>query len=98
MQSKQMGTTATETMTGVAPATTQNRWTRSEARWKDVIRPYTREEVERLRGSVNWGPGDQVTFLATGAETNGAFFLCDSEDQFENAEGDRGMVMVVFTL
>jgi len=93
-----MGTTATETMTGVAPATTQNRWTRSEARWKDVIRPYTREEVERLRGSVNWGPGDQVTFLATGAETNGAFFLCDSEDQFEKAEGDRGMVMVVFTL
>ena len=34
------------------PATTQNRWTRSEARWKDTIRPYTKQEVERLRGTV----------------------------------------------
>ena len=38
---KQMSTTATETMTGVAPPATQNRWTRPEARWKDVIRPYS---------------------------------------------------------
>jgi len=43
---------ARETMPGVAPATTQNRWIRSEARWKDVIRPYTKQEVERLRGTV----------------------------------------------
>src|SRR5215468_3307312 len=47
-----MSTAATETMTEVAPSPTQNRWTRSEARWKDVIRPYTKEEVERLRGTV----------------------------------------------
>src|SRR6202043_131294 len=46
-----MSTTATETMTGVAPVI-QSRWTRPEARWKDVIRPYTKEEVERLRGTV----------------------------------------------
>src|SRR3974377_266464 len=59
-----MGITATETMTGVAPATTQNRWTRSEARWKDVIRPYTREEVERLRGSVKI----EYTLVRLGAE------------------------------
>src|SRR6516164_5199974 len=64
IQSKQMGTTATETMTGAASATTQNRWTRSGARWKDVIRPYTREEVERLRGTVRI----EYTLARLGAE------------------------------
>ena len=59
-----MGTTATETMTRVAPATTQNRWTRSEARWKEVIRPYTKEEVERLRGTVKI----EYTLARLGAE------------------------------
>src|SRR3974390_2433591 len=59
-----MGTTATETMTGVAPATTQNRWIRSEARWKDAIRPYTKEEVERLRGTVKI----EYTLARLGAE------------------------------
>src|SRR5215471_12012287 len=47
-----MSTTAIETKTEVVPFPRRNRWTRSEARWKDVIRPYTREEVERLRGTV----------------------------------------------
>jgi isocitrate lyase len=47
-----MSISATETMTGVAPAATQNRWIRPGVRWKDVIRPYTKEEVERLRGTV----------------------------------------------
>src|SRR5215467_11615076 len=47
-----MSTTAIETMSEVVPFPRRNRWTRSEARWKDVIRPYTREEVERLRGTV----------------------------------------------
>ena len=59
-----MGTTATETMTRIAPATTQNRWTRSEARWKEVIRPYTKEEVERLRGTVKI----EYTLARLGAE------------------------------
>jgi isocitrate lyase len=47
-----MSKTAKQMMTGIAPLTTQNRWIRSEARWKDVVRPYTKEEVERLRGTV----------------------------------------------
>src|SRR6201986_3529720 len=59
-----MTTTATQTMTGVAPSTTQNRWTRSEARWRDVIRPYTREEVERLQGTVKI----EYTLARLGAE------------------------------
>src|SRR6202049_864959 len=59
-----MSTTATETMTGVAPPAIQNRWTRPEARWKDVIRPYTKEEVERLRGTVKI----EYTLARLGAE------------------------------
>src|ERR1700692_1065441 len=59
-----MSTTATETMTGGAPPAIQNRWTRPEARWKDVIRPYTKEEVERLRGTVKI----EYTFARLGAE------------------------------
>ena len=35
------------------------------------------KHVPKGTGAVYWGPGDQVTFLATGAETNGAFFLCE---------------------
>src|ERR1700686_2918979 len=59
-----MSTTATETMTGVAPPAIQNRWTRPGARWKDVIRPYTKEEVERLRGTVKI----EYTLARLGAE------------------------------
>jgi isocitrate lyase len=59
-----MGTTATETTTGVAPAATQNRWMRSEPRWKEVIRPYTKEKVERLRGTVKI----EYTLARLGAE------------------------------
>ena len=29
-------------------------------------------------GPVFWGPGDMYTFLATGAETNGAYFVMES--------------------
>src|SRR6516225_1064946 len=47
-----MSTTAIETMSEVVPPANRNRRTMSEARWKDVIRPYTKEEVERLRGTV----------------------------------------------
>ena len=47
-----MSITATEVMTGVTPLANQSRWTRSGARWTGVIRPYSREEVERLRGTV----------------------------------------------
>jgi len=51
-------------MIGVAPPAIQNRWTRPEARWKDVIRPYTKEEVERLRGTVKI----EYTLARRGAE------------------------------
>jgi isocitrate lyase len=33
-------------------STTQNKWSRLEARWHGVVRPYTNEQVERLRGTV----------------------------------------------
>src|ERR1700694_2080160 len=59
-----MSSTATETMTGVAPPATRNRWIRPEARWKNVIRPYTKEEVERLRGAVKI----EYTLARLGAE------------------------------
>src|SRR6516165_5087193 len=59
-----MSTTAIETMSEVVPPANRNRWTRSEARWKDVIRPYTREEVERLRGTVRI----EYTLARLGAE------------------------------
>ena len=47
-----MSTTAAEMRTGVSRPASLNQRTTSEARWKDVIRPYTEEEVERLRGTV----------------------------------------------
>src|SRR6202522_1654273 len=59
-----MSITATETMTGVAPPATQNRWFRPEARWKNVIRPYSQQEVERLRGTVKI----EYTLARLGAE------------------------------
>src|ERR1700736_1123229 len=59
-----MSSTATETITGVAPPGTQNRWIRTEARWKDVIRPYSQEEVERLRGTIKI----EYTLARLGAE------------------------------
>src|SRR6202043_3582496 len=59
-----MSITATETMTGAAPPATQNRWLRPEARWKDVIRPYSEEEVERLRGTIKI----EFTLARLGAE------------------------------
>src|SRR6201987_5910857 len=39
-------------MIEVAPPATESRWNKPGARWKNVIRPYTRQEVERLRGTV----------------------------------------------
>ena len=59
-----MSTSAAETMTGVTPPANRNRLTRSGARWKDVIRPYSREEVERLRGTVRV----EYTLARLGAE------------------------------
>ena len=59
-----MSITATETTTGVAPPAAQNRWFRPEPRWKDVIRPYSEEEVERLRGTVKI----EYTLARLGAE------------------------------
>jgi isocitrate lyase len=59
-----MSITATETITEASPVATENRWTRPGARWKNVIRPYTKEEVERLRGTVKI----EYTLARLGAE------------------------------
>src|ERR1700730_11997438 len=59
-----MSTTATEKMTGLAPAATENRWAMPGARWKDVIRPYTKKQVERLQGTVKI----EYTLARLGAE------------------------------
>src|SRR5215831_13833135 len=59
-----MSRTVTETVTGLTPPENRNRWTRSGARWKDVIRPYSREEVERLRGTARI----EYTLARLGAE------------------------------
>src|SRR5580692_7307712 len=59
-----MSITATETETRVAPAGTENRWSKPGLRWKDVIRPYTQTEVERLRGTVKI----EYTLARLGAE------------------------------
>jgi isocitrate lyase len=59
-----MSTTAAEMITGVSRPGSLNRRTRSEARWKDVIRQYTKEEVERLRGTVKI----EYTLARLGAE------------------------------
>jgi len=47
-----MNTTGTATAIGAAPPATQNRRTRPELRWKDIVRPYSKEEVEQLRGTI----------------------------------------------
>jgi isocitrate lyase len=52
------------TMAAVARPATENRWNVPGARWKGVIRPYTREEVERLRGTVKI----EYTLARLGAE------------------------------
>jgi isocitrate lyase len=31
---------------------TENKWSRPKGRWHGVVRPYTKEQVERLRGTV----------------------------------------------
>jgi isocitrate lyase len=59
-----MSRTAAEMITGVSRPASLNRRTRSEARWKDVIRPYTKGEVERLRGTVKI----EYTLARLGAE------------------------------
>src|SRR5215468_10784662 len=59
-----MSTTAAEIITRVSRPASLNRRSRSEARWKDVIRPYTKEEVERLRGTVKI----EYTLARLGAE------------------------------
>ena len=47
-----MSITATETMTGVAPDAAENKWAMPGARWKHVVRPYTKEDVAKLQGTV----------------------------------------------
>ena len=59
-----MSTTAAEMRTGVSRPASLNQRTRSEARWKDVIRLYTKEDVERLRGTVKI----EYTLARLGAE------------------------------
>lgn len=59
-----MNRTTTETGTGIAPAATENRWVKPGERWNEVIRPYTKQDVERLRGSVKI----EYTLARLGAE------------------------------
>src|SRR5271163_1577902 len=59
-----MSTTATETVTEDVTVATENRWPMPGARWKNVIRPYTKEDVERLRGTVKI----EYTLARLGAE------------------------------
>jgi isocitrate lyase len=59
-----MSTTAIGSITGFAPAATEKRWALSGARWKDVVRPYVKEDVERLRGRVKI----EYTLARLGAE------------------------------
>ena len=47
-----MSITATETMTGVAPDAAENKWAMPGAHWKHVVRPYTKEDVAKLQGTV----------------------------------------------
>src|SRR5438132_14092408 len=37
---------------GVVPDAPENSWAMPGARWQDVVRPYTKEDVEQLRGTV----------------------------------------------
>jgi isocitrate lyase len=39
-------------MTGVAPDAAENKWAMPGARWKHVVRPYTKEDVAKLQGTV----------------------------------------------
>src|SRR5215471_15863392 len=59
-----MSTTAAEIITRVSRPASLSRRTRSEARWKNVVRPYSKEEVERLRGTVRV----EYTLARLGAE------------------------------
>jgi isocitrate lyase len=47
-----MNITAKDIMTEIPPPAAENRWTTPGARWEGVIRPYTKADVERLRGTV----------------------------------------------
>jgi isocitrate lyase len=47
-----MSISVTESPSEVASEAIKNRWPMPGARWEGVVRPYTKEEVERLRGTV----------------------------------------------
>ncbi|MBV8224909.1 MAG: isocitrate lyase [Verrucomicrobia bacterium] len=47
-----MSISVTESPSEVASEAIENRWPMPGARWEGVVRPYTKEEVERLRGTV----------------------------------------------
>jgi isocitrate lyase len=47
-----MSISVTESPSDVASEAIENRWPMPGARWEGVVRPYTKEEVERLRGTV----------------------------------------------
>jgi len=47
-----MSISVTESLTEVASEATRNRWPMPGTRWEGVVRPYAKEEVERLRGTV----------------------------------------------
>jgi isocitrate/methylisocitrate lyase len=47
-----MSVVLTEALTAVSSLAVENPWPMPGARWRDVVRPYTQGEVERLRGTV----------------------------------------------
>jgi isocitrate lyase len=47
-----MSITATETVTKFVPEPTENKWAMPGARWEHVVRPYSKEDVTKLRGTV----------------------------------------------
>ena len=59
-----MSITNAEAMIGITPEATKSRWAMPGQRWKDVVRPYTKKDVERLRGTVKV----EYTLARLGAE------------------------------
>ena len=59
-----MSITNAETMIGITPEAIKSRWAMPGQRWKDVVRPYTKKDVERLRGTVKV----EYTLARLGAE------------------------------
>src|SRR5215469_12330540 len=60
---KSTNTVASEKPVRLAPTGTRN-WIRPEPRWKEIVRPYSKKEVERLQGTLKI----EYTLARLGAE------------------------------